>query len=166
MDREIAKEIFAASERALAALTDAEQAICHITDEAERKPLLRALSDVIADVLTGIRVTALRQYPDLEPAQELSLPDRDLTFEQQALVSKLSSTELELIDGTLLSECASSWRKVARVVGATMSAVQGHLPGLPDVYYGARLAELVQQGQLEAQGDLRRMRFSEVRRPH
>ncbi len=163
MDRETAKDIFAASERALAALTEAEQAIRRISDEAERKVLLGALSDVIADVLTGIRFAALRQYPDLEPAQKLGPPDTDLTVEEKALVSKLSTTELELIDRALLSECVSAWRKVARVVGAAMFSVQVHLPDVPDGFYAQRVAQLVSSGKLESQGNLAYMRFSEVR---
>ncbi|MBC7991267.1 MAG: hypothetical protein H7Y19_17035 [Luteimonas sp.] len=163
MDRDIAKDILTAEERALAALAEAEEAIRRITDETERKQLLGAVSDVIADLLTGIHVTVIQQFPELKPAQEHGQPDTDLTAEDEALVSGLGATELELIDRTLLSECAPSWRKVARVIGATMSSVENSLPDLPDGFYARRIAALVASGKLHCQGNLQYMRFSEVR---
>ena len=51
------------------------------------------------------------------------------------------------------------------VVGLTMSSLQSHVPGLPDVFYGMRVRKLVEDGLLESQGNLARMRFSEVRLP-
>jgi TPR repeat protein len=38
-------------------------------------------------------------------------------------------------------------------------------PGLPDVYFAQRIIHLVDTGALESQDNLRRMRFSEVRKP-
>jgi len=49
------------------------------------------------------------------------------------------------------------------VVGLSMIQFKGRFVGVPDVYYARRVAELVAMGKLEAQGDLRRMRFNEVR---
>ena len=37
--------------------------------------------------------------------------------------------------------------------------------GLPDIYYAQRVLSLVDAGRLEAQGDLKYLRFSEVRLP-
>jgi hypothetical protein len=44
-----------------------------------------------------------------------------------------------------------------------MLQFKGRYGGIPDVYYGRRIGELVAAGALESQGNLRRMRFSEVR---
>jgi len=88
-----------------------------------------------------------------------------LTEEDEELVSLLGAPDLEVIDTALLAECASSWRKVARVVGTTMRKLQEDFPNLSDSYYALRVAELVASGCLESQGNLDYMRFSEVRLP-
>jgi Protein of unknown function len=163
MDRDVAKELIAACARALAALTEAEQAIHRIPEDEERKRVLRALSGVMADVLSQVRAPAIRQYPELEPPEALGQPDTDLTEREQEAVSNLKSSAVELIDGALLSECAASWRKVARVVGTAMNSLEGQVPEVPDGYYAKRVAFLVASGKLESQGNLEHMRFCEVR---
>lgn len=56
-------------------------------------------------------------------------------------------------------------RKVAFLVGATMSDLPNRVKGIPDVFYSQRVAHLVGQGILVAEGNLQYMRFSEVRFP-
>jgi len=163
MEREIAKDLFDACEQTIASLTAAEEAIRRIPDDAERRHLMQSLAGVIADVLGTIRAPVVRLYPDLEPAAALGEPDTVLDEQGLRVASSLSSADLELIDQTLLAECAPSWRKVARIVGAAMNTLQGRLPGVPDSYYAQRVAVLVQAGLLESQGNLQHMRFSEVR---
>jgi Protein of unknown function len=163
MDRDVAEELFAACERAIAALTDAEHAIRRISDAEERKELMRALSSPIVGVLSQVRAPVVRQFPELEPPEVLGPPDTDLSDEEQEAVSKLKSSQVELIDRALLSECATSWRKVARVVGAAMNSLKAQALGVPDAYYAQRVELLVNSGQLESQGNLEYMRFSEVR---
>ncbi|NJD08589.1 MAG: hypothetical protein FIA97_19145 [Methylococcaceae bacterium] len=165
MDRETAKELFNACEAALISLTAAEHAIRRIPDGDERARLLRALGNVIADVLTTLRAPAVQQYPDIEPQEELGEPDTALTAEELELVSCLKPADLELIDQTLLMECAPTWRKVARIVGVSMLSLQGRTPSVPAGYYVRRVAQLVRTGELESQGNLDYMRFSEVRIP-
>lgn len=92
-------------------------------------------------------------------------PDRPLTAEEEARASLLTAADLQLIDGLLLAEASRSWRKTARVVGSTMSAIHNEFLGLPDVFYARRIKHLVRAGELEAAGSLDRMRFSEVRIP-
>jgi hypothetical protein len=75
----------------------------------------------------------------------------------------LTSDQVRRIDEVLLNNAAPQWRKVARVVGSAMMQLRAELPRLPDVYYSGRIAELVNAGKLQSQGNLRRMRFSEVR---
>ena len=90
------------------------------------------------------------------------IPDPPLTAEQQAEVAQLSTSELERIDRALLAEATGRWRKVAFIVGSTIGNLTG-VPELPDVFYSQRVKLLVDQGRLEAQGDLDYMRYSEVR---
>lgn len=93
-------------------------------------------------------------------------PDRDLTEEEKKLVANLSADELKEIDLALLSFADSKFnRKVARVVGSAMSSLPNRVQGIPDVFYSQRVAQLVQQGLLVAEGDLHYMRYSEVRLP-
>lgn len=90
-------------------------------------------------------------------------PDPPLDVEQSMRVSKLTQDDLWDIDRELLAQSARSWRKVARIVAFTMDKLSSRVPGVPDVYYAQRVRHLVEIGKLESQGDLHRMRFSEVR---
>ena len=99
----------------------------------------------------------------MEPVDEPFDPGPTATEAKR--IRALTPAQLAEIDATLLSHAHRQWRKAARVIGSTMLQLRESMPRIPDVYYAIRLAELVQLGQLEAQGDLRRMRFSEVRLP-
>ena len=91
-------------------------------------------------------------------------PDGPLSATQQARVDALSPSQVAAADQALTSVAASQWQKVARLVAEVMTSNWPNKPsGIADVYYAQRVAKLVQEGILEAQGDLRRMRFSEVR---
>jgi hypothetical protein len=92
--------------------------------------------------------------------------DRPLTAAELGKIEQLSASEVAQIDQTLLANTAPQWRKVARVVGTSMTELKSKVAGIPDVYYSQRVAKLVSEGQLESQGSLRRMRFSEVRFPN
>ena len=89
--------------------------------------------------------------------------DEDLSAAELKRVAKLSPATLALIDAAIVSQVSSEWRKVARVVGVAMLSMQNLPKGVPDAYFAKRVALLVEMGQLESQGDLRRIRFSEVR---
>jgi hypothetical protein len=45
-----------------------------------------------------------------------------------------------------------------------MYAYPDRFDDIPDVFYGQRVLQLASEGLLSAQGNLRRMRFSEVRK--
>lgn len=90
--------------------------------------------------------------------------DPPLNQAQELAVSKLSTSDIDKIDTELLANTGSSWRKVAMVAGLTMSKIQGQFNDIPDLYYAQRVANLVEQGHLESQGNLLQMRYSEVRR--
>jgi hypothetical protein len=165
MDQEVAREIVAACEQASAALTAAEAAIARMQEGEERSRHLRALAGLLASLFGELRAPAVRQYPDLDKTEPLGDPDTVLDADEQELVSRLTQPDLELIDGMLIANSASSWRKVARVVGTAMSTLRKQFPGVPDGFYAQRVVALVQRGELQAQGNLEYMRFSEVRLP-
>ena len=72
------------------------------------------------------------------------------------------------LDALLLSFCVQRFLKVARIASQTLEALEdrGITPtsDLED-QIDARLAALVHGGKLEAKGDIKRWRYSEVRLP-
>jgi len=72
------------------------------------------------------------------------------------------------IDRLLLAHSDKHWRKVARVIAQTMQALEVRgvqiSGGVADAI-DARIKALVDRGQLEAEGDIRKWRYSEVRLP-
>lgn len=90
-------------------------------------------------------------------------PDRELTERERGLVAGLTAEDLTAIDEALLRRTGVRWRKVAALVGDALTQLEHRLPDLPDVYFGQRVRELVESGVLESEGNLARMRFSEVR---
>ena len=97
--------------------------------------------------------------------EEIPKPDPPWTPEQHAKVALLTEAEIRAIDEALLSNACHRWRKVARVVGTTMSELTNRVEGIPDLFYSQRVRKLVEDGRLESQGNLAYMRFSEVRLP-
>ena len=89
--------------------------------------------------------------------------DPELDPQDHVAISALTPLDVEAIDQAILSHCQHQWRKVALVVAMTYLAYRDRYPDIPDLYYAMRVRELVADGPIEAQGDLRRMRSSEVR---
>src|SRR5262249_6607697 len=91
--------------------------------------------------------------------------DRDLTDQEEQLIAGLPAELVTRIDNALLAKANHRFHKVARIVAEVRQSFSDGPSGIPDVYYARRIAKLVKDGLLESQGNLRRMRFSEVRRP-
>ena len=70
------------------------------------------------------------------------------------------------IDGAILSIVGERWMKVARVIVEVARAMGGSLPSEGENYeaIGQRIKALVSDGRLSAQGNIRKWRFSEIRR--
>jgi hypothetical protein len=90
---------------------------------------------------------------------------RDLTEQEEQLVARLPAELVRRIDDALLATAKHRFQKVARIIVEVMQSFSDRPSGIPDVYYAQRIAKLVEAGLLESQGNLRRMRFSEVRLP-
>lgn len=88
-----------------------------------------------------------------------------LDAEEAGVVSALSADEIEAIDAALLDATAPTWSKVAAVLSKQMKSRPSVPDDAPLEFYWSRLCGLVERGHLESQGNLRRARFSEVRRP-
>ncbi len=91
--------------------------------------------------------------------------DPDLTDEAKSKVALLTNRQLEEIDAALLANANKKWCKVAKLVAVSMEAIPNVVPGIPDIFYAQRIRKLVTAGKLESQGDIRSMRYSEVRLP-
>lgn len=163
MNLEIARDIVSACEQASEALSAAGAAIARMPEGEERSQHLRALAGISAGLFVELRLPAVRQYPELEVVEHLGEPNTLLDKEEQEAVSLLTRRDLELIDEAILASSAASWRKVARVVSMAMNELNRQFPRVPDGFYAQRVAALVSAGNLQSQGNLAYMRFSEVR---
>jgi len=97
--------------------------------------------------------------------EEKPIANPPLTDDERSAVSRLKEEDFKAIDTTILANSSHRWLKVARVVSFTQDQLQNAYPDLSSVFYAKRLCQLVDKGQLESQGDLSYMRFSEVRLP-
>ena len=97
--------------------------------------------------------------------KEKPIPYPDLSADQKLIVSYLSEQDIDEIDKLLLSNASIYWRKQAMVIGKTISKLKDKWPKIPENYFAMRINKLVKDGRLESQGNLRFMRFSEVRLP-
>ncbi len=78
---------------------------------------------------------------------------------------ELKPADLERIDACLISYISDQYRKVALVIGQAMLELDGEYPALPDMLYASRIKHLAATGVIESVGNLKRIRFSEVRLP-
>ena len=97
--------------------------------------------------------------------QEVPEENPPISPAEQSVVEKLADTDLQIIDAAILSNASKRWYKVARVVVFTEEALRNRYPGLSYIFYARRLIHLADEVQLESQGNLKYMRFSEVRIP-
>ena len=91
--------------------------------------------------------------------------DECLSEAEERRLAQLPAELVARIDQALLAKAEPRFRKVAYIVGAVMTSFRDIPYRIPDVYYAQRIAKLAEAGLLEAAGNLRRMRFSEVRLP-
>lgn len=120
----------------------------------------------MADSVWRVVMSALGQKRSLGAAQKLSVTeqdDADFDDEDVAAIAVLKEADIEAIDHAILAQCESQWRKVASVVSAAMEVHPDRYFDIPDIYYSERVRHLVAAGRLDAQGNMARMRFSEVR---
>jgi hypothetical protein len=91
--------------------------------------------------------------------------DPALDEDDLKLIETLTPKDISVIDETILNNCNQRWRKVAMVVIKSMSNLENEYYEIPSTHYASRVKDLVSLGKLESQGNLSRMRFSEIRLP-
>jgi hypothetical protein len=69
------------------------------------------------------------------------------------------------LDKLPLSFCETRWLKVARIIGKSMQVLENGAICFSAKVIDPRMAALVRNKQLEAAGDIRKWRYSEVRLP-
>ena len=85
--------------------------------------------------------------------------------EYQAHIGALTPDQLKLIDDHVIAGAPKQFRKVARVAWIAMKATEDEIFRIPDYFFATRVQQLVKQGRLVSQGNLERMRYSEVKLP-
>lgn len=86
-----------------------------------------------------------------------------LDDEDTKAIAALTVDDVAAIDEAILSKLSSRWQKTAFVIATSMYVYPDRFEDIPDVFYARRVLALARQGLLEASGDLRQWRFSEVR---
>ncbi len=89
--------------------------------------------------------------------------DPEMTKEQVDLASVISQDQLKEIDTYIISISSNYWHKIAKIVASTMNDLPSRVKGIPDIFYAQRIRKLVEEGVLEAQGNIKSMRNCEVR---
>ncbi|CAN7156038.1 DUF3658 domain-containing protein [Polaromonas sp. LjRoot131] len=163
LKREDAAVLYEIYDRAIRVLTESEDLVFRLQKDEGGKARVEAYGEVITDILWKLRAPLVIQYPDLDTSVPEGPPDTQLDPEEQESVDQLTPEQVRAIDDVLLAGCATSWRKVARVVGDAIGRLFSQFPDVPAGYYAQRVILLVQAGHLESQGSLEYMRYSEVR---
>ena len=87
-----------------------------------------------------------------------------LDEEEAAIVAAFTPAQVDAIDDALLSDITPTWSKVAMILGKQLKAKPGIPDDVPLEYYWERICRMIERGDLDSQGNIRRIRFSEVRR--
>jgi hypothetical protein len=88
---------------------------------------------------------------------------RALDEEELAAIAVLTDADVIAIDGAILSQLNNCWQKTALVVARAMFVYPDKYDDIPDTFYGQRIMTLCSKGLIEADGDLRQFRSSEIR---
>jgi hypothetical protein len=125
-----------------------------------------AFAEPMGNVYTALHYEMLhkviyRQFPDLKPpSREKPVINSKLTWDQVRLPASVTVLDF---DRVILSTLSPQWRKTARIVGNVSEQYRGLGIDLDPAIAAARLMTMVESGLVEAQGDLRKWRHSEVR---
>lgn len=130
----------------------------------EAKQLMEQLASIDRDIalqIPGVRICHINELnqeltDSLEGLKQNNKLPIDLS--NRALITD------EKIDAALLSNMSHQWRKVARVVGTTMSNIPRELRmERDDIYFANRIKSLVERALIEASGDPIEMGITEIR---
>jgi len=86
-----------------------------------------------------------------------------LTAEEQNIVNKLNLEDIAKIDSELLINSTKYRQKTAMLIAYTMSTLKQSYSDIPAAFYLDRIIKLVDDKKLQAYGNLKLLRFSEVK---
>lgn len=161
MDREQAAEIHRHLKAAANAMQRAERLIWDLGQEDRA-----AFAKPLGNVGTALHYELLfdriyRPFPDLRPPDKGGRRiDSKLKWKQVQLPASITVMDF---DRVILSELSQHWRKTARIVGNVSEQYRTRGIDLDPAIAAARLMAMTKDGLIEAQGDLRKWRYSEVR---
>jgi hypothetical protein len=69
------------------------------------------------------------------------------------------------LDALILAACTTQWQKVAMIIAKVMQAGERNGIKIDEVPIARRVRKLVKEEKLQAQGNLMRVRYSEVKLP-
>jgi hypothetical protein len=96
--------------------------------------------------------------------QDIEGDDPPLDPDDLEVIGRLAEEDLRDIDDALIRHSTGRQQKVAMIVLKARDDLSSRFEGIPATYFGQRVMRLVEKGTLEGFGNLRSMRFSEVRR--
>jgi len=144
--------------------------MCEVSDLGELEEMVRPLIKLRGEIHAEFLRTLYKKYPDLESysksmySMSHSSSQDFICDSKSALnIDGLSDKQVSRVDDQLVDLINSRWQKTAFIVGTAMTRLGEEFKGIPDVYYVSRLSRIFDAGELEVNGDLRRMRMSEVR---
>jgi hypothetical protein len=122
-----------------------------------------ALEKPLGDIVTALHFDLLRklhaQYPESEPSGEIPVI-RTLRWEEVTLPETVSEAD---VDQIIFSMLRSQWQKTAMVVGRSQQLCRERSLPITAEIFGARILAPADSDSLEARGDPRKWRHSEVR---
>jgi uncharacterized protein DUF3658 len=157
MDREQAEEILDYLLAAAYELDEAKAAAAVFEDQSEDAAFIRALAIKLnSELLQAI----FDRFPDLLTFKEFPEINSSLRWDQVSLPPSASESQ---VDEIVLSVITPRWQKMAAVIWVAVKRSEELALGVADEMFAARIQAMVDAGQFESQGDLRRWRHSEVR---
>ncbi|OYT91667.1 MAG: hypothetical protein CFE43_12025 [Burkholderiales bacterium PBB3] len=154
-------DLQAALEHASTALTAAIAELSAMPEGEERSGRLRDIATMLAGSTEALRAQAIQLCPDLESAEPI--PDTQLHESEREAVSRLTVSDIKVIDRALVASATTAWRHGTRVIGETLVSLNDQFPGVSLGFYAQRVAALVQSGKLQARGNIKFMRLCEIK---
>lgn len=159
MDRTQATEIKRHLLDAAAAI-DRAQDIVFALDQEDRATLTAPLGDISCALYLDLLPVVYDRYPDLRPPTEPPVIDTLRRWEDITLPDSVSETDL---DSTIFSALTLRWQKTAMVISKALTRCEILALPVDAETVGVRIQALAEADRLEAAGDVRKWRYSEVR---
>jgi hypothetical protein len=110
---------------------------------------------------------AQRPMPDhvIVPTEEepgAQFDDSPMGWDDYGLIDELTADTLGQIDAALMSLATPKPRKIAGIVGRTLTSSPARVPGLPDCFYLERVRLLIDSGALKLVGEIDDLMKGEV----